>query len=126
MVPLIDLISRILLSAMFLLSGIGKIGGYAATQGYMASKGVPGELLPLVILLEIAAPILVIVGWHTRIAAAALTGFTLIAAVLFHSNFAEPMQNILFMKDLAVAGGLLLLTARGAGEWSLDARNHSA
>lgn len=117
------LAGRILLAAIFLAAGIGKLGaGYAGTQAYMASQGVPGALLPLVIALEIGGAALLIAGWWTRLSALALAGFTLAAAALFHANFAEPMQQILFLKNVAIAGGFLMLVAHGAGAWSVDAR----
>ena len=116
-----DLAGRILISTMFLTSGLAKISGYAGTQGYMESVGVPGALLPLVIALEVLGAIAVIVGFRTRLAAGALAGFTLAAAVLFHSG-ADQMQQLLFMKNVAITGGFLFLVARGAGDWSLDAR----
>jgi putative oxidoreductase len=116
-----DLAGRVLLSAMFLLSGVGKISGYAGTQGYMEAMGVPGSLLPLVIALEIFGAIAVIVGYQTRLAAAGLAVFTLAAGFIFHGG-ADQMQQIMLFKNVAVAGGFLLLVARGAGEWSLDAR----
>jgi putative oxidoreductase len=116
-----DLTGRILLAAMFLLSGIGKISGYAGTQGYMESMGVPGALLPLVIALEILGALAVIVGLRTRLAAAGLAVFTLAAGFIFHGG-ADQMQQIMLFKNVAIAGGFLLLVARGAGDWSLDAR----
>jgi putative oxidoreductase len=116
-----DLSGRILISAMFLNAGLGKISGYAGTQGYMEAVGVPGALLPLVIALEVLGAAAIIVGYRTRIVAASLAAFTVMAAVLFHSG-ADQMQQLLFMKNLAVAGGFLFLVARGAGDWSLDAR----
>jgi len=116
-----DLAGRVLLAAMFLLSGIGKISGYAGTQDYMESMGVPGALLPLVIALEIVGAIAVIVGLRTRLAAAGLAVFTLAAGFIFHGG-ADQMQQIMLFKNVAVAGGFLLLVARGAGDWSLDAR----
>jgi putative oxidoreductase len=119
---LTDLAGRVLLAAIFLISGIGKIGGYAGTQGYMEAMGVPGALLPLVIILEVAGAIAIIVGWRTRLAAFLLAGFTLLSGLLFHRAPGDPVQSILFMKNVAIAGGFLLLVARGAGEWSLDAR----
>jgi len=121
----IDLSARLLLATIFLLAGISKITGYAGIQAYMNSQGVPGELLPVVIALEIIAPIMLIVGWQTRLAALALAGFTLLSAILFHFNFADQMQSILFMKNLAISGGLLLLYTHGAGNISLDAKNKS-
>jgi len=116
----VDLVGRILLATIFLLSGINKIGGYAATAGYMAAMGVPGALLPLVILLEIGGALAIIVGWQTRITAFLLAGFTLLAGVIFHSNFADQMQMIMFLKNVAITGGFLVLVAHGAGGLSID------
>ena len=101
---------------MFLLSGFKKIGSYALTQGFMAAQGVPGILLPLVIVLEIVGPILIIVGWHTRSAALALAGFSILAAIMFHMDFSDQTQMIMFMKNITIAGGFLVLLAHGAGE----------
>jgi putative oxidoreductase len=119
---LTDLLGRILIAAIFLTSGIHKIAAYAATQAYMESMGVPGALLPLVIALEVLGSIAVILGYQTRLSAFLLAGFSVLAALLFHRQPGDPMQSILFMKNLALAGGFLLLVARGPGEWSLDAR----
>lgn len=119
----IILAARILLAQIFLLAGLGKLGaGYAATQGYMAAMGVPGILLPLVIALEIGGGLALIVGLLTRWAALGLALFCLASAAIFHTNFAEQMQMIMFMKNLAMAGGLLLLYVHGPGAWSIDAR----
>ncbi len=120
--PAIELAGRLLLATMFLLAGITKISGYAGTAGYMASAGVPGALLPAVIALEIGGAIAIIIGFQTRLVALALAGFTLAAAALFHSNFADQMQMLLFLKNASVAGGFLILAANGAGAYSLDAR----
>lgn len=117
-----DLIGRILLAAMFLLAGIQKIGGYEGTQGYMEAMGVPGALLPAVIALEIGGALAIIAGFFTRWVAAALAGFTLAAAFLFHYQPEDQMQMILFLKNISIAGAFLILVARGAGPWSLDAR----
>jgi putative oxidoreductase len=118
-----QLIARILLGQMFLLAGLSKLGegAYAGTQAYMESVGVPGMLLPLVILLEIGAGLAVLVGWQSRMAAIALAGFTLLAALIFHFSPDDQMQMILFMKNTAISGGLLMLAAHGAGAFSLDA-----
>jgi putative oxidoreductase len=105
---------------MFLMAGISKISGYAGMQGYMEAMGVPAMLLPLVILVEIVGALAIIVGYKTRIAAFLLAGFTVLSALLFHFNFADQMQSILFMKNIAVAGGFLFLVANGAGYYSLD------
>jgi len=117
-----DLAARILLSAMFFMAGLSKIGAYAGTQGYMESQGVPGFLLPLVIGVEVIAPVLLVVGWQTRYAAIALAGFTAAAALMFHLNFADQIESIMFMKNIAITGGLLLLATHGAGELSLDSK----
>jgi putative oxidoreductase len=116
---------RALMSAIFILSGIGKLGAYAATQGYMESKGVPGLLLPAVILLELGGGFAVLLGWQTRISAFLLAGFCLLSALIFHANFGDQMQSILFLKNMAMAGGFLFLVAGGAGAWSLDARRRT-
>ena len=118
----IVLLARLLLAHIFLLAGFSKITGYAGTQGYMESMGVPGALLPLVIALEIGGSLALIVGLFTRWAALALAGFCVAAALIFHRNFAEQMQMVLFMKNFAMAGGFLLLYVQGAGAFSLDAR----
>lgn len=120
--PAVELAGRILLAAMFLLAGLNKITGYAGTVGYMESVGVPGALLPGVIALEVLGALAIIVGFQTRLVALALAGFTLAAALLFHANFADQIQMILFLKNVSIAGAFLLLAANGAGSLSLDAR----
>lgn len=115
-------VARIFLGHIFLLAGVSKIGAYQATQGYMDAMGVPGMLLPLVILLEVGAGFAIIAGWQTRWASVVLAVFTAIAAVIFHNNFADQTQMIMFMKNIAISGGLLLLAVHGAGAFSLDNR----
>jgi len=117
-----ELAGRILLGTIFLMAGINKIGGYEGTAGYMDSVGVPGSLLPIVIILEIVGGLMVITGFKVKWAAYALAGFTIVAAVIFHSNFADQMQSILFMKNLSIAGGLLLLATYGSGKLSVDSK----
>ena len=117
-----DLAGRILISLIFLLAGLQKIGGYDGTQAYMAAMGVPGALLPLVIALEVGGAVAIILGWRTRIVAFLLAGFSIVSALIFHRALGDQMQFIMFMKNLAMAGGFLFLVARGAGEWSLDGR----
>ncbi|WP_332681044.1 DoxX family protein [Bosea sp. (in: a-proteobacteria)] len=114
------LVGRILLVLMFVTSGWSKISGYAGTQAYMASAGVPGILLPLVILVELIGGLMIVVGFKTRLVALALFFFTIAAAVLFHLNWAQPMQYLQFMKNLSIAGGFLVLFAAGAGAYSVD------
>jgi len=116
-----ELTGRTLLASMFLVAGLGKVAGFAGTQAYMQSMGVPGALLPLVIALEVLGAVAIIVGYRTRLVAFMLAGFTLVAAVIFHSG-ADQTQQIMFLKNISIAGGFLLLVARGAGAWSLDAR----
>lgn len=116
-------IGRLLISFIFLYSGLGKISGYAGTQAYMESMGVPGALLPLVIAVEVLGGLAVALGWHTRIAAFLLAGFSLLSALLFHANFADQMQLISFLKNVAIAGGFLMIVAVGGGAFSLDNRS---
>jgi putative oxidoreductase len=118
----LDLGGRILLAALFLFAGVSKITAYGATGGYMASMGVPAALLPIVIATEVLGSLAIIAGWHTRIAAFLLAGFSLLAAGFFHHDFADQTQLILFLSDVAVAGGLLALASHGAGPLSLDHR----
>ncbi|HSS66245.1 MAG TPA: DoxX family protein [Gammaproteobacteria bacterium] len=115
-------LGRVFIAAMFISSGIDKISGYAGTQAYMESQGVPGALLPLVILVEVAGGLAVVVGWQTRLAAFLLAGFCLVSALLFHLDFDDQMQTIMLMKNVAIAGGFLFLVAHGAGALSIDNR----
>lgn len=113
-------IGRILLSLIFVQAGVNKIVNYAGTQGYMESAGVPGALLPLVIAVELLGGLAVILGWHARLASFLLAGFSLLSGLLFHANFADPVQTILFMKNVALAGGFLMIVSHGAGPFSID------
>ncbi len=116
-----QLVARIFLGHIFLLAGISKIGAYEGTQGYMEAMGVPGFLLPLVILLEIGGGLAVIAGFQARLVAWALAAFSVVSAVIFHSNFGDQTQMIMFMKNFAIAGGFLLMASYGAGAYSVDA-----
>ncbi|MEE8365236.1 MAG: DoxX family protein [Gammaproteobacteria bacterium] len=117
------LAGRVLISFLFIMAGYNKIGGYEGTQGYMESMGVPGWLLPLVIGVELIGGIAVLVGYQTKIAAFLLAGFTLLTAVIFHSDFSQQMQMILFTKNLAITGAFLLLFVHGPGQWALNPNN---
>jgi putative oxidoreductase len=117
-----QLVARVFLGHIFLLAGVSKIGAYAGTQGYMDAMGVPGGLLPLVILLEVAGGLAIIAGWKTKWAAIALAVFSVVSAAIFHNNFGDKTQMIMFMKNIAIAGGFLLLAVHGAGAYSLDNR----
>jgi len=123
------LTARILLALMFLFAGLSKFAGLDGTAGYIASKGLPmaGVLAFGTAALEVGGALLLIVGWKARWAALALAVFTLMASVVFHNYWAMPadqqmMQQLMFMKNLAVAGGLLVLFAFGPGSLSLDQR----
>lgn len=120
-----QLTGRMLMSSIFIMAGINKISGYAGTQGYMESMGIPGALLPLVILLEIGGGLAVLLGWQTRMAAFLLAGFSVLSALIFHADFTDPAQTILFMKNVAMAGGLLFLVAGGKQAWSIDAKREA-
>ena len=122
--PYFNITSRVLLAYIFIMAGWSKIGAqaYAGTQGYMEAMGVPGALLPLVIITELGGGLLLLIGFQARLAAFALAGFSLISAVLFHYQPADQMQMIMFMKNLAIAGGLLLVTQYGAGAFAIDKR----
>lgn len=120
--PYLKAAGRALMALLFIWFGITKIPGYAGTQGYMEKFGVPGELLPLVILTELGGGLAILVGWQTRYVAIAMAGFCLLAALIFHTNFADRVQLIFFLKNFAIAGGFLILAASGPGAWSLDER----
>jgi putative oxidoreductase len=115
------LAGRTTLSLMFIAAGAGKIAGYAATQQYMESVGVPGALLPLVILAEVGGGLALLTGTLTRFAALGLALFSLVAGALFHMDFADQNQMTHFMKNLTIAGGLLVLATAGPGRFSIDA-----
>ncbi|MDQ0007903.1 putative oxidoreductase [Luteibacter jiangsuensis] len=117
-----ELVGRLLLVGLFLLSGFGKITAYTATAGYMTAMGVPPAVLPLVIAIEVLGGLAILLGWKTRIVAVLLAGFTLLTGVVFHHDFADQIQMIMFMKNVSIAGAFLLLAANGAGRFSLDAR----
>jgi len=117
---------RVLLSLIFITSGFGKITGYAGTQGYMEAMGVPGALLPIVILVELAGGIALLLGWQARISALLLAGFSLLSGFLFHyvpslgmEGMEAQMQMISFMKNVSIAGGMLMVVAMGPGPVSL-------
>ena len=118
--PYSDLVGRILIAALFVVAGGGKIAAYAATQGYMQSAGVPGGLLPLVILIEVGGGLAIILGLYTRLVSVLMAGFSIVTALLFHAGH-DQVSQIMLMKNFAMAGGFLFLVANGAGKLSLDA-----
>ncbi|MER2510931.1 MAG: DoxX family protein [Nitrosomonas ureae] len=115
-----QLVARIFLGQIFLISGFLKISGYEGTQGYMEAMGVPGMLLPLVIALEVVGGLAIVTGWQTKRVSMVLAAFTLAAAMIFHSDFSDQIQMIMFMKNMAITGGFMLLMAYGAGAYSID------
>lgn len=122
-------LGRVLLALIFITSGFGKITGYAGTQGYMEAMGVPGALLPLVILVELGGGIALLVGWQARLSAFLLAGFSLLSGFLFHylpslgMEGMEAQSNMIsFMKNVSIAGGMLMVVAFGAGALSIDGR----
>jgi len=114
--------ARGILGLFFIYFGLDKFVGYSDTAIYMSSFGVTDLLLPMVILLEVGGGIALLVGWRLKMVAGLLAGFTILAALVFHSDFSEQVQTILFMKNMAIAAGLLLFVAVGAGQLSLDAQ----
>jgi putative oxidoreductase len=116
------LLGRLLIAALFIHESWSKMRGYASAIAYMERFGVPGSLLPLAIAAELGCGVLLIIGWQTRWAALALAGFCGVAAGLFHSNLATVNEVLHFEKDLAIAGGLLVLAVWGAGAWSVEGR----
>ena len=120
MTNLLDLVARIFISLIFLLSGINKIGNYEGTVGWMETLGVPGIFLIPAIILEIAAPVLIMVGYKVKISAALLSVFCVTTAIIFHSDFSDQMQFISFMKNIGLAGGFLFIVVNGAKYFSLD------
>jgi putative oxidoreductase len=116
-----DAPARAGLSAIFILSGIGKLSALEATQGYMDAYGLPGFLLAPTIAFEIAGGIALLLGLATRHVAFLLAGFTLVTALIFHRDFADQIQQIMFLKNVAITGGLLLLAKTGAPGLSIDA-----
>ena len=120
MTKALDLFGRVLISALFFLNGIFKINNYEGTIGWMESFGLPGILIIPAIALEIIGPILIVIGYQTRIAAAALSLFCLATAIIFHNDFADQVQLTAFLKNIALAGGFLFLVVNGAKGFCLD------
>ena len=117
---LMDLFGRVFIAALFVINGIGKIFNYDSTISYMSDFNVPGFLVIPAIVVELLLPLLIIIGYKTRISAFILALFTILLAVIFHSDFTDQMQTISFLKNLAITGGLFIIVARGPGKISLD------
>jgi len=116
----IEVLGRIFLSTLFLIEGINKIFNYEGTIQYMESFGVSEYLAIPAIVLEILFQSLLIIGYQTKIAALVMAIFTIVVAIIFHTNFNDHMQFITFFKDIAIAGGFLIIFANGAGKYSVD------
>ncbi len=116
----VDAPARALMATIFILSGIGKAGAFEGTQAYMEAFGLPGFLLLPTIVFEIGAGLAIFVGFKTRLFAVLLAGFSFVTAFIFHADFSDQMQQIMFLKNVAMAGGFLLLAKVGAPGLSVD------
>ena len=117
---ILEFVGRVLLSALFLIEGLGKISMQEDVIMYMEDYGVPGILFMPATILEILFPLFLIVGYKTKWAASIMALFTFAVAIIFHTNFDEGMQIMFFLKDLAIAGGFMIIVAYGPGKISLD------
>jgi len=115
-------VGRVLIAFMFVMSGLNKINNYGNTAGWMDAMGVPGSLLPIVIVLEVLGGAAIMIGWQTRIAASLFAAFSVMSAAIFHADFSDQNQMIHFMKNVSIAGGFLFLIVHGAGTYSMDNR----
>ena len=120
MTNILDLVGRVFISLVFLLSGINKIGNYEGSIGWMETFGMPGIFLIPAIILEIVAPILIIIGYKVKIAAALLSVFCIATALIFHTDFSNQMQFVSFMKNISIAGGFLFLVINDTKDFSLE------
>jgi len=117
---IVEILGRLLLSAIFLINGIGKIFNYEGTIQYMENFDVPSYLIIPAITVEILFPILLIIGYYTKFSALVLSLFTLVLAVIFHTDFSNQMQLMSFLKNIAIAGGFLIIFVYGPGKYSID------
>ena len=117
---IVEILGRLLLSAIFLINGIGKIFNYEGTIQYMENFDVPGYFIIPAITVEILFPILLILGYYTKFSALVLSLFTLALAVIFHTDFSNQMQLMSFLKNIAIAGGFLIIFVYGPGKYSID------
>ena len=120
MANVLDLIGRILISALFLISAFNKVFNLDNSMGWMETFGVPSFLIFPAIAIEIILPILVIVGYQARIAASLLAIFCLLTAFLFHFDFSNQSQLVSFLKNIGLAGGFLFIVANGTKDWAVD------
>ncbi len=119
---IVQLLGRIMLAIIFILAGLSKLMDPAGTVGFMQSMGVPTILLWPTIVLELLGGLAIVIGYKIRLVAWALALFSIAAAVIFHADFADKMQMILFLKNIAIAGGLLILASNKKSAYSLDSK----
>ena len=117
---IVEFFGRLLLSALFLIEGFEKISIQEDVIMYMEDYGVPGILFLPALVLEILFPLLLIVGYKTKWTALIMALFTFVVAIIFHTDFSEGMQLMLFLKDIAIAGGFMIIIVNGPGKISLD------
>ena len=117
---ILEVIGRTFLSLIFLIAGIGKIFNYEGTVQYMEDFNVPGYLLIPAIIIEILFPILIIIGYKTKLSAAILSSFAILLALIFHTDFSNQMQLMSFLKNFAIAGGFMIIFVYGPNKFSLD------
>jgi putative oxidoreductase len=124
----LPLVGRILLAAIFVISSLGKIAAPEGTQGYIASVGLPAPVLSYIaaIVIELGGGILLLVGYRTRLVAAGLAAFSIASALIFHHALGDQNQLFHFLKNLAIAGGLIQVVAHGAGAYSVDNRREKS
>ena len=120
MANILDLIGRILISALFLISAFNKIFNLEGSMSWMEGFGMPGFLIFPAIAVEVILPVLVIVGYQARIAAGILAIFCLMTAFIFHFDFSNQSQLISFLKNIGLAGGFLFIVANGTKDWAVD------
>ena len=120
-------LGRVLLSLIFIIAGIGKATSASATIGYIASKSIPLPEISyvLTLIVELGGGVLILIGYQTRIVAFLMAGFCIVTALIFHSDLADQTMFIMFMKNVAMAGGFLQLVAHGAGAVSVDNRGQA-
>ena len=114
------LVARCLVAGLFLWSGVGQVQGYDETAAFMIHSGVMSNLLPIAVFIELAGAILLIAGYRMRLTVLVLASFCVLTALLFHANFFDHQQMFHFLKNCAIAGGLLSFYVSGAGRLSFD------
>jgi putative oxidoreductase len=120
MANILDLLGRILITALFLLSGVFKISNYDGSVDWMESFGIPEILIIPAIILEVIGPILIIIGYKARIAAGCLSLFCIVTAIIFHNEFSDQMQFTSFLKNIALAGGFLFIVVNDTKDFSIE------